>query len=145
MLEKFQNLMKSSLKAGNKKAVSAYRNIISKLKMAQINSGKTLTDQEAVKILSSHVKQLKDSIEQYESANRTDLAEKESFELKLMVEYLPKQLTEDEIRQVVKSVVTEVGAESMKDVGKVMPGVMKAIAGKGDGKTAQAIVREILS
>lgn len=145
MLEKFQGLMKASLKEGDKAAVIAYRNIISKLKMAQINSGKSLSEQEAMKILSGHVKQLKDSISQYKSAGRDDLVKKEAFELGLVEAYLPKQLSEDEIRQVVKTVISETGAETIRDVGKVMPGVMKAIAGKGDGKVAQSIVRELLS
>ncbi|NQU68636.1 MAG: GatB/YqeY domain-containing protein [Candidatus Marinimicrobia bacterium] len=145
MLGKFQQSMKDALKGGDKAAVSAYRNIIAKLKMAQINSGKPLSEEDAIKILASHVKQLKDSIAQYESANRMDLVEGETFELQLMDKYLPKQMSEDEIRQIVKNVISDIGAESIKDMGRVMPGVMKAIAGKGDGKLAQAIVRELLS
>ncbi len=145
MLGKFQQSMKDALKGGDKAAVSAYRNIIAKLKMAQINSGKPLSEEDVLKILASHVKQLKDSISQFESANRMDLVDGETFELQLMDKYLPKQMSEDEIRQIVKNVIIDISAESIKDIGRVMPGVMKAIAGKGDGKLAQTIVRELLS
>jgi len=137
--------MKASLREGDKASVSAYRNIIAKLKMAQINSGKPLTEAEALSILSGHVKQLKDSITQYDSANRADLVERESFELRLIEKYLPQQLGEDDIRRIVKDVIRGTGAQSIKDMGKVMPGIMNAIAGKGDGKIAQAIARELLS
>ncbi len=145
MLDKFQDDMKAALKAGNRAAVTAYRNILAKLKTEQINQGKKLTREDSLKVIGKYVKQLKDSIAQYEKANRQDLAEKEKFELSILEKYLPKQLTEEEIREIVKQVVTETGAAGMKDMGKVMSGVMKQLAGRGDGKLAQQIVRELLS
>ncbi|MBT3252291.1 MAG: GatB/YqeY domain-containing protein [Candidatus Marinimicrobia bacterium] len=144
MLNSLQTKMKDAMKSRNKAAVTAYRNIIAKIKAAQIDSGKTLNDEECLKILMGYVKQLKDSIDQFNKADRADLAEVESYELSLMDEYLPEQLSEDEIRNLVKDVIKDTGAESMKDMGRVMSVVMKAIAGKGDGKLAQQIVRELL-
>ena len=144
MLISLQQKMKDAMKSRNKAAVSAYRNIIAKLKAAQIDGGKLLTQEESMKILLSHVKQLKDSIYQYNNAGRYDLAEAESYELELMKGYLPKQLSESEIRQIVKKIIQDTGADSMKDMGKVMSGVMKEIAGRGDGKLAISIFREVL-
>ena len=121
------------------------RNIIGKIKVAQIDKGKTLTDEESSKILKIAAKQLKESIDQYQKGGRDDLAEKEAFELTLLEKYLPEQLSEKQIRQTVKNIVKNTGTGSMHDMGKVMGATMQKLAGSADGKIVQRIVQEELS
>ena len=121
------------------------RNIIGKIKAAQIDKGESLTDEESLKILKTAAKQLKESIDQYQKGGRDDLAEKEAFELSLLEKYLPEQLSEEQIRETVKNIVKNTGAGSMQDMGKVMGATMKELAGSADGKIVQKIVQEELS
>ncbi len=137
--------MKTAMKAGEKTRVQALRNMISALKARQIDSGKTLTEDEAVKLFQSMAKKLQDSVEQYEKGGRFDLAENERNELDILKTYLPEQISEDELMQIVRDVIAESGAESMADMRKVMPILMPKIAGKADGKTASTMVKELLS
>lgn len=145
MLSKFQQDLKTAMKAGEKGRVLALRNIIAKVKARQIDKGEDLKNDEIQKILQSYAKQLKDSINQYTNAGRMDLADNESAELILVENYLPKQLSDDEIKAIVQNAINETGASGIAEMGKVMPVVMKAIAGRGDGKVAQQFVKELLS
>ncbi len=122
-----------------------FRNIIGKLKAAQIDKGEILNDEESMKILKSTTKQLKESIDHYQKGGREELAEKELFELSLIDKYLPEQLSTDEIRKVVKDVVQVTGAESIQDMGRVMGMVMKKLSGTADGKLVQKVVQDELS
>ena len=121
------------------------RNIIGKLKTFQIDKGKSLTNEDSQKILKSAAKQLKESVEQYQKGDRDDLAEKELFELSLLDKFLPKQLSEDKIRKIVKETIHASGAESMQDMGRVMGLLMTELADSADGKLVQKIVTEKLS
>ena len=145
MLPLLQEELKAAMKAKDKATLTGLRNIIGKLKAQRIDKGENLTDQECIQILQSSVKQLKDSIEQYEKGGRDDLAEVEAFELKLIEKYLPKQLSEKEIRISVQKTIKSTGAKSMQDMGRVMGSVMKNLAGAVDGKVVQKIVQENLS
>ena len=145
MLDQLQEELKIALKAGEKEKMMGLRNIIGKIKAAQIDKGETLTDEESLKILKTAAKQLKESIDQYRKGGRDDLAEKEAFELTLLEKYLPEQLSEEQIRQTVKNIVKNTGAGSMQDMGKVMGATMQELAGSADGKIVQKIVQEELS
>ena len=145
MLDQLQEELKIALKAGEKAKMMGLRNIIGKIKVAQIDKGKTLTDEESSKILKIAAKQLKESIDQYQKGGRDDLAEKEAFELTLLEKYLPEQLSEEHIRQIVKNIVKNTGSGSMQDMGKVMGATMQELAGSADGKIVQRIVQEELS
>ena len=145
MLDQLQEELKIAMKAGEKAEMMGLRNIIGKIKAAQIDKGETLTNEESLKILKTAAKQLKESIDQYQKGGRDDLAEKEAFELTLLEKYLPEQLSEEHIRQTVKNIVKNTGAGSMQDMGKVMGTVMKKLAGSADGKLVQKIVQEELS
>jgi len=145
MLDQLQEELKIALKAGEKAKMMGLRNIIGKIKAAQIDKGETLTDEESSKILKTAAKQLKESIDQYQKGGRDDLAEKEAFELTLLEKYLPEQLSEEQIRQTVKNIVKNTGTGSMQDMGKVMGATMQELAGSADGKIVQNIVREELS
>ena len=145
MLSRLMNDMKSAMKAGEKAELGALRNLIGKVKAKQIDSGKTLTDNECIKVMATSAKQLKDSIHQYKNGGRDDLAENEAFELSIVERYLPKQMSEDDVRAIVQKTIADVGAESMKDMGKVMGVAMQAIGGEADGSIVQKMVREELS
>ena len=145
MLALLQEELKAAMKAKDKATLTGLRNIIGKLKAQRIDKGEDLTDQECIQILQSSVKQLKDSIEQYEKGGRDDLAEVEAFELKLIEKYLPEKLSEEEIRISVQKTIKSTGAKSMQDMGRVMGSVMKNLAGAVDGKVVQKIVQEKLS
>ena len=139
------NDMKSAMKAGEKSELGALRNLIGKVKAKQIDSGKDLTTDECIKVMASAAKQLKDSIQQYKDGGRDDLAENEAFELSIVEKYLPEQMSEDDVRAIVKKTIVDVGAESMKDMGKVMGAAMQAVDGEADGSIVQKMVREELS
>ena len=145
MLNKLQEELKIALKAGERAKMIGLRNIIGKIKAAQIDKGESLTDEEELKILKTAAKQLKESIDQYQKGGRDDLAEKEAYELSLLEKYLPEQLSEEQIRETVKNIVKNTGAGSMQDMGKVMGATMKELAGSADGKIVQKIVKEELS
>lgn len=145
MLDQLQEELKIAMKAGEKAKMMGLRNIIGKIKAAQIDKGETLTNEESSKILKTAAKQLKESIDQYQKGGRDDLAEKEAFELTLLEKYLPEQLSEEQIRQTVKNIVKNTGAGSMQDMGKVMGATMQELAGSADGKIVQKIVQEELS
>jgi hypothetical protein len=145
MLDQLQEELKIAMKAGEKAEMMGLRNIIGKIKAAQIDKGETLTNEESLKILKTAAKQLKESIDQYQKGGRDDLAEKEAFELTLLEKYLPEQLSEEQIRQTVKNIVKNTGAGSMLDMGKVMGATMQELAGSADGKIVHKIVQEELS
>ena len=145
MLDQLQEELKIAMKAGEKAKMMGLRNIIGKIKAAQIDKGETLTDEESLKILTTAAKQLKESLDQYQKGGRDDLAEKEAFELTLLEKYLPEQLSEKQIRQTVKNIVKNTGAGSMQDRGNVMRATMQELAGSADGKIVQKIVQEELN
>ena len=145
MLSTLMNDMKSAMKAGEKSELGALRNLIGKIKAKQIDSGKDLTIDECIKVMVSAAKQLKDSIQQYKNGGRDDLAENEAFELSIVERYLPEPMSEDDLRAIVKKTIVDVGAESMKDMGKVMGIAMQAVSGGADGSIVQKMVREELS
>ncbi len=145
MLDQLQKELVIAMKAGEKAKMLGLRNIIGKLKASQIDKGEALTDDESLKILKSATKQLKESIDQYQKGGREELAEKEAFELSLLEKYLPKQLSEEQIRENVKNIIQKTGAESLQDMGKVMGAVMKELSESADGKLVQKIVKEELS
>ena len=145
MLNKLHEELKVAMKSRDKAIMIGLRNIIGKLKAAQIDKGEPINDEESLKILKSTAKQLKESVEQYNKGDRKDLAEKELFELSLIEKYLPEQLSRDKIRETVKKIIQSTGAESMQDMGRVMGASMKELGGAVDGKMVQKIVQEELA
>jgi uncharacterized protein YqeY len=145
MLSILMDDMKSALKAGQKSELGALRNLIGKVKAKQIDNGKDLTKDECIIVMASAAKQLKDSIQQYKDGGREDLAENEAFELSIVERYLPEQMSVDDVRAIVKKSIADVGAESLKDMGKVMGAAMQAVGGEADGSIVQKMVREELS
>jgi len=103
-----------------------------------------LTNEEAIEVVSSEVKKRKDSIEQYEKGGRSDLAENEKKELEILMEYMPKQMGEDEIRKIVKEKIEELGISGPQETGKLMGAIMPQFKGKTDGNAVSKIVQEEL-
>ncbi len=104
-----------------------------------------LSDEQALSVLQKQAKQRRDSIEQFVGAGREDLAENERQELAIIESYLPKQLSDDEIREELRKIIAEVGASSAAEIGKVMGPAMQRLKGKADGMRIQMIARELLS
>jgi hypothetical protein len=119
--------------------------LIATIKNAQIDSQKELTDEEIEKILRKETKKIEDSIQQYQEMGREDLVKKEKIDLKIVEEYLPELMSEEEIKKVVDKKIDELKAESMGDIGKVMGSVMKELEGQADGNTVKNIVQSKLS
>ena len=145
MLSLLQEELKTAMKAKDKATLMGLRNIIGKLKARRIDKGEDLTKEECIQMLQTSVKQLKDSIEQYKNGGRDDLAAVEEIELKLIEKYLPEQLSEDDIRALVRKTIKSTGAQSMQDMGQIMGAVMKYLAGAADGKKVQRIVQAELN
>ena len=145
MLSLLQEELIIAMKARDKAILTGLRNIIGKLKTHQIDKGEELTKQENINILQSVAKQLKDSIQQYQNCGREDLADTESFELKLIEKYLPEQLSEDDVRRLVQKTIVSSEIKSMNDMGKVMGILMKELSGLADGNMVQQIGKHELS
>ena len=144
LLEKIINEMYSSMKSGDKTKANALRTLVSKLKDQQIKLRKDISDEEALKVIKTLVKQRKESAQIFLKAGRGELAQKENLETSILEKYLPKMISDDEIRVLVEGIVKEIGAKDLSDIGKVMPLVMKRGKGKVDGRLANEILRELL-
>lgn len=146
LVEKINNDLKEAMKSGDKIRLETIRSIRALiLEFQKSGSGKEFTDDEGIRILTAAAKKRKEAIEQFTNANRLDLAEKESAELKIIEEYLPKQLSKEEILEEVKKIANEVGAKEKNDFAKVMPVAAKNLKGKADGKIIREIVEKFLS
>ena len=132
------------MKSGNKEDANTLRTTLAKVKDKVIEKRQDLSKEEEVKILQILVKQRKESIELYEKGGRNELAEAEQKELEIINNYLPKMMDESDIKSIVKTVIDEVSATSMADMGKIMPEVMKRGKGLIDGKSAQKFVQELI-
>lgn len=109
------------------------------------SDGISLDDEQVIAVLSKEVKQRKESIVEFEKGNRPDLVEQTKKEIDILFEYLPQQLSEDEIQEIVREAVITVGANSIKDMGKVMAAVQPKVKGRADGKVVSRIVKEQLT
>lgn len=136
--------MTAAMKAQEKERLSTLRMLQSAIKNEQINAGHELSDEEALTVIRKAVKQRQDSIEQYTKGNRPELAEKERAELELLKAYLPPELTDEEIESGVREIIASTGAQSKKDMGKVMKEATARYRGRVDGKKIQEIVSRLL-
>ena len=114
------------------------------IKQIEVDKRVELTDEEVIEIISKQAKQRKDSIEEFKKGGREDLVEQAAQEVDVLMEYLPEQLSEEEIETIIKEVIADIGATSMKDMGKIMATAMPKLKGRTDGKVVNQIVRKIL-
>ena len=131
-------------KAGDKVKLGVLRVLKSEIRYKEIDLKHPLTDEETIFVLSSSVKKRKESIEEFKKGNRPDLVSKEEAELALVQSYLPAELTESELSDIIKSTIAEVGAASNADLGKVMKSLMPKVRGRADGKKVNALVATYL-
>jgi|TARA_B110000495_G_scaffold176656_1_gene168274 uncharacterized protein YqeY len=144
-IERIKKDMYSAMKSGEKEKSATLRTLLAKLKDKQINSGKELDENEGLSVIKMLVKQRKESSEMYKKASRMDLADQENLELTILEYYLPKMMSENETRILVKGIIDKTGSKDIGDLGKVMPLIMKQGSGLIDGKMANSILRELLS
>ncbi len=137
--------VKLSMKSGEKSKTETLRTLRAQLKDAKIKKGEELDESEEIQILTTAAKRRKESIELFRKGNREDLVEKEQFRLKLIEQYLPEQLTGEEISKIVEKTISSLGVNDIKDLGRVMGAMMPQVKGKADGKLVQSKVREALS
>ncbi len=147
LFDQISNDIKEAMKARDKVRLEALRNIKKVFIEAKTAPGAndTLEDAQALKILQKLAKQGHDSADLYNSQNRPDLAEEEMAQVNVIESYLPKQMSEEEIEAVVKEIIAQTGAQSMKEMGKVMGVASKQLAGKADGKKISEIVKKLLA
>jgi uncharacterized protein len=144
--EKINNDLKEAMKSGDKTRLSVVRSIRALiLEFEKSGAAKELTAEDELKMLTTASKKRKDSIEQFRNAGRTELADQEEAELKILMDYLPKQMTEEEVKLEVVRIASEIGAKSKEDFPKLMPLVMKELKGKADGKIVKSIVENFLA
>lgn len=143
--EKINDDLKKSMLAQDAFRTETLRSIRAEiLKMDKSGLDREMNEEEELQLLNKQAKMRKESIEMFKTAERMDLVERETKQLEIINEYLPKQLTREEAEAIVDKVIKEAGAESVKDVGKVMGPVMKELKGKFDGKIIQEIVKSRL-
>ncbi|WP_372924829.1 GatB/YqeY domain-containing protein [Marinilactibacillus piezotolerans] len=145
MLEELNQDMKTAMKAKDRENLTTIRMLKSALQLEQINKGEELTEDEELTVLSREKKQRVESLNEFKAAGREDLVEKLEKELSIVDRYLPEQLSEDEVTQIVHDAIEQTGADSMKDMGKVMGAVLPKVKGKADGSLVSSIVKKELS
>ncbi len=147
--EQIDRDLKEAMKSGDKNKVNTVRSIRAALLEKEVSlreGGKAeLSDEQILAVLTSLAKKRRDSIQQFEDAGRNDLVKIERDELAVIETYLPAQMSDEEIGSEIRKIITEVGAASMKDMGKVMGAAMKKLKGKADGAKVQEIVKSALS
>ena len=138
--------IKTAMREKDKVALDSLRAVKSQILLLKtVAKGADVSAEQEIAILQRMIKQRKDSYEQFVSQNRTDLAEVEAAQMKVIEQFLPAQLTAEELEAEIKKIITETGAESIKDLGKVMGTASKALAGKSDGKSISEMVKKLLS
>ena len=145
LLQNIDKNVAEALKAGDKITVTVLRGLKSDLKYRRIEKGDELTDDDILAVLTHAAKQRRDSIEQFAAGGREDLVAKERAELEIIQAYLPKQLSEDELREIISAAIAETGAVSPAQLGLVMKVVMPKVKGVADGKLINKLAAELLA
>ncbi|MHC5249095.1 GatB/YqeY domain-containing protein [Enterococcus sp. LJL120] len=145
LLNTLNDDMKTAMKAKDKESLTVIRMLKASIQNEQIKVGHELNDEEELTVLAREMKQRRDSLAEFEKANRDDLVTKVQGEIAVVEKYMPTQLSEAEIREIVQGAIAKTGATSKSEFGKVMGAVMPAVKGKADGNQVNAIVKELLA
>lgn len=138
--------IKTAMKAKDKVALDSLRAVKSQILLLKTEAkGAEVSEEQVIAILQRMIKQRKDSFEQFNAQNRADLAEVEEAQMKIIEQYLPQQLSPEELEAEMKKIIAETGAETAKDIGKVMGVASKKLAGKSDGKSISSMAKQLLS
>jgi len=140
-----QEAMKNAMRAQDKARLSAIRLMMADIKKYEIDNREDITDEQTLTILNKMLKQRRDAAKQYQDAKRDDLADKENFEIGIIQTFLPEQLSADELKAMVTSTIAELGADSMKDMGKIMGDLTAKTKGRADMTQVSQMVKELLS
>jgi len=145
--QKIMAELKTAMLAKDEKTVRSLRAIKAAIILAKTSEGAggDIKEEDEIKLLQKLVKQRKDSLEIFQQQNRTDLAQKEQEEIEVIEKFLPKQLSNEELKVIIAEIIAQTGASSPADMGKVMGVATKQLAGKADGKAISAIVKELLA
>lgn len=141
----FMEEMKSAMKNKDELKKNVVTMVRSAIKQYEVDNRVELDDEGVLEIVAKEVKKRKDSLPEYEKSGRTELLENLNKEIEYLMQYLPEQLSEDEVRECVASTIKEIGAAGMKDMGKVMSAVIAKTKGRADGKVINGIVKELLN
>ena len=143
--KKLMDDMKKAMKAKDKARLSVIRMTRSEIKNKEIETGEELDDQGVTAVIAKQVKQIKDSLADFEKSGKEDVMDKLYQEIEILQEYLPEQMSEEEVDQLIDQIIEETGAEIISDMGQVMGAIMPKIKGKADGSEVSAKVKEKLS
>lgn len=143
--QKLMDDLKAAMKSGDTLRRETIRSIRAQIKNLEIEKGRPLTEEEELRVLTSAAKRRKESIEQFRAGNREERAAEEEQELRIIQEYLPKQMSEEELAKLIEQTISEVQAASTKDMGKVMGKIMPRVSGRADGKVVQKMVQQKLA
>ena len=144
LIQQITDEMKQAMKAGDKLKLGAIRMLRAALKDKEIELGKTLGEEDVIAVVGRMIKQRKDAANQYSEAGRDDLAAKELDESRFYEAYMPEQLSEDKVTEIVRNAIASSGAESMRDMGKVMGVIRPELQGKADMGMVSALVKQLL-
>ena len=145
LIDQLQEELKTAQLAKDELKVSTLRLLLSEVKNAEISQGHQLSDEEIVEVALREAKKRRESIISFRQGGREELAQKESTELKILESYLPAQVSNEELTKVIEQTITEVGASSIADMGKVIGAVIGKIKGQADGSRVSALVKQKLS
>jgi uncharacterized protein YqeY len=143
--DQLQDDLKAAMKSRDETARDTIRFTLAAIKNAEIDKGGPLSESEELSLLQRETKRRVDSIDQFREAGRQDLVDREQAQLAVLRKYMPVELTEDELEELVRTAIAETGASEVKDLGKVMPVAIQRAAGRADGKRLSAAVRDALA
>jgi uncharacterized protein YqeY len=143
--EEISAALQEGMRAKDEAKLSSLRLVLTAIKTREKEVRRSLEDPEVITVISSQIKQRRESIEHYRQAGRQDLADVEEREIQVLQAFMPEQLSDEEISQAVDEVIAEVGAVSIKDMGKVMKATMAKLAGRADGRAVNVMVKAKLS
>jgi hypothetical protein len=143
--EQLANDLKDAIRGGDEARKTAIRMAIWAIKNAEVEKGAALKDADVLSLISKEAKQRRESIEEFRKADRQDLVAREQAELEVLQSYLPPQMSREEIAQAAREVISEVGASGPRDKGKVMPVLIRRLAGRAEGREINEAVTELLA
>jgi len=142
--ETLQNSLTTAMKARDEDTKRTIRLVLSSIKLAEVEDGNEIDEQRILSILQKEVKTREDSIEEAKTIERVDLINKAKKEIEILSQFLPKQMTEEELEQLALDIIEDIGAESIRDMGNIMKNLMPKLKGRASGQDASRIVRKLL-
>ena len=143
--EKLDEDLKAAMRAGDRSRVSIIRLVRAGIKNAEVAKGATLDESGVISVITKEIREHRDSLAEFKKANRTDLTKKNEEELEILLEYLPQQMSREEIAAAAQEVIAQIGARGTADKGKVMPVLMAQLRGKADGRDVNEVVSDLLA